>query len=1287
MNKIGLFSCVFFFFVFSGSVAFAAGGWISFSSGQLAVGQPGDVSAYPDIDLLTSNANEVILEVNFPGMVINDVVKEATTYQSLFIPGGGRTSNLGWAELPTFGRFIAVPLQAEPQIEVLEYTFQTLSGYNIYPAQEQPVDKAGAPEPEFVKDQEFYQRNEFYPDRMAFVEEPKIIRGCPVSLFTLFPVQYNPAAQELKVCSRMKVKISFVGGSGLFVDRVHRSPYFEPLYQNLLLNYSSLGAPPPPGGKSDTGCDFLIITHPDFQAWAESLAFWKNLTGISTWVKNTTETGSDTGSIRSYIQNAYDTWTPPPSFLLLLGDAEFVPLFYRSTHPYDGYKTGTDLYYITLDGSDYFPDIYAGRISVDLPDEAGVVMSKIIDYQRDPITTPSSFYNNVLVAGYFQDEWPQDGYADRFFLQTSEVVRDFVLSRGYDSERCYTKTSGSTPQYYYYGEPIPPGLSWTGSATQINNAINNGVFLVNHRDHGDVDGWGDPEYLLPDLNGLANGDRLPVVFSINCETGHFDNETDAGGHGTPSGAVYFCEAFQRKANGGAVGIFGHTRVSYSGYNDELCKGFYDAIWTDFDPSYPGGGSTHPIYSPIFMMGPMLNFGKFWMYDKYYLTGGAGYPWTPDLTVTRATFEMGHWFGDPSMQIWTSMPESLNATHPDAVVLGGAPFPVSVYLNGQPVEDALVCLLKEAEVYEVGRTDSSGEVILYPSPLSPGNVEITITAHNAFPYRATVLATGGAYVVFESWYVDDDSLGESLGNSDGDVDLGETIELPIVLENVGDSTAFNVQATLSTTHPLITITDDHEIYGDIGAHETLPCPDDFDFSVSPEIEDGEVVVFQLDITADNGSWSRSDLTLSVHAPVLVYDSKIIDDPGGNGDGEPDPGETCDMTVVLKNEGSQGAIEVTAQLACDDQYVTVTAPNSYYPDIPPGSTGSSAVPYQFEVAADCSLGHVTTFILQMSGAGPYSASDTFEVPLARKPVLLVDDDNGREYEAYFVSALNSLGISFDAWEYDLLGLPPDSIFGSYKAVVWTTGNDYGSVGDPSTLTPEDQTGLQAYLESGGRLFLSSQDLLYDNEPNTFITDYLHVAGHTDDQGIHSVEGVSGDAISDGISISLDYPFTGLPDYVVPHPDAAGVFYRTGKASLLSREGLSASPSLQAGGSDVTNYCALRYPATGAAGYQVVFFAFPFEAIPQGAEDPNNAKTVMERILGWFGISKPSTSRGDVNADGEIDIADVMYLANYLFIGGSAPDPMWAGDTNCDGEVDVADVMYLINYLFIGGSAPGC
>lgn len=63
------------------------------------------------------------------------------------------------------------------------------------------------------------------------------------------------------------------------------------------------------------------------------------------------------------------------------------------------------------------------------------------------------------------------------------------------------------------------------------------------------------------------------------------------------------------------------------------------------------------------------------------------------------------------------------------------------------------------------------------------------------------------------------------------------------------------------------------------------------------------------------------------------------------------------------------------------------------------------------------------------------------------------------------------------------------------------------------------------------------------------------------------------------------------------------------------------------------------------------------------------------------------GDVNKDGVIDIADVLYLINYLFIEGPAPDPLAAGDANSDGVVDIADVVYLINYLFIGGSPPCC
>jgi hypothetical protein len=65
-----------------------------------------------------------------------------------------------------------------------------------------------------------------------------------------------------------------------------------------------------------------------------------------------------------------------------------------------------------------------------------------------------------------------------------------------------------------------------------------------------------------------------------------------------------------------------------------------------------------------------------------------------------------------------------------------------------------------------------------------------------------------------------------------------------------------------------------------------------------------------------------------------------------------------------------------------------------------------------------------------------------------------------------------------------------------------------------------------------------------------------------------------------------------------------------------------------------------------------------------------------------------RGDANASGTIDVADVFALINHLFAGSAIPDACLA-NANGDGVLDVADVFFLVNYLFAGGPAPppGC
>ena len=61
------------------------------------------------------------------------------------------------------------------------------------------------------------------------------------------------------------------------------------------------------------------------------------------------------------------------------------------------------------------------------------------------------------------------------------------------------------------------------------------------------------------------------------------------------------------------------------------------------------------------------------------------------------------------------------------------------------------------------------------------------------------------------------------------------------------------------------------------------------------------------------------------------------------------------------------------------------------------------------------------------------------------------------------------------------------------------------------------------------------------------------------------------------------------------------------------------------------------------------------------------------------------GDCTKDAVIDLGDVVYLINYLFKGGTPPDPLCQGDANCNGERDIGDVVLLINFLYKGGFAP--
>jgi|GEM_PF-968826 len=61
------------------------------------------------------------------------------------------------------------------------------------------------------------------------------------------------------------------------------------------------------------------------------------------------------------------------------------------------------------------------------------------------------------------------------------------------------------------------------------------------------------------------------------------------------------------------------------------------------------------------------------------------------------------------------------------------------------------------------------------------------------------------------------------------------------------------------------------------------------------------------------------------------------------------------------------------------------------------------------------------------------------------------------------------------------------------------------------------------------------------------------------------------------------------------------------------------------------------------------------------------------------------GDANGTGDIDIDDIIYLVNYIFLGGIPPDPLWLGDTNCSEDIDIDDIIFTVSYVFLGGNDP--
>jgi hypothetical protein len=67
------------------------------------------------------------------------------------------------------------------------------------------------------------------------------------------------------------------------------------------------------------------------------------------------------------------------------------------------------------------------------------------------------------------------------------------------------------------------------------------------------------------------------------------------------------------------------------------------------------------------------------------------------------------------------------------------------------------------------------------------------------------------------------------------------------------------------------------------------------------------------------------------------------------------------------------------------------------------------------------------------------------------------------------------------------------------------------------------------------------------------------------------------------------------------------------------------------------------------------------------------------------------GDIDGQEGIGILDIVFLINFKYKDGPAPDPLEAADVNAgmipDGQINILDIVYLINFLYKDGPDPDC
>jgi uncharacterized repeat protein (TIGR01451 family) len=435
---------------------------------------------------------------------------------------------------------------------------------------------------------------------------------------------------------------------------------------------------------------------------------------------------------------------------------------------------------------------------------------------------------------------------------------------------------------------------------------------------------------------------------------------------------------------------------------------------------------------------------------------------------------------------------------------------------------------------------------------------------------------------------------SVADAGKPVGPNSTLEYTLTLKNVGNAPATGVSVSVPVPDHTQFVsadsggsrTDDSVRWSGLTIAPAASVALHLNVKIDASYTAGDVVIDKAKVSANGGfGTSGSPFTTTIAPAFGMTLSPASQLDGGR------VGASVPYKLTIQNLGyTTDSYNLTASSSYATTFfdASCTTPLTATPSVAGGNSTTVCAKVAVPSSAANDARNTGTVTATSAGSPTVNASASLTTIAVAVDTLLVDnDDNAPNVQAYYNDALNANGIAHSTWDLKVDKTLPLNYTKAFKNIVWFTGNSY-----PAPVTPYEAT-LKAALDNGARLLMSGQDLLDQAAGSTsFVHDYLHItwdgSESQNDKATNAVHGVVGNPVTGGTgTIAIDHSVLGAnyEDQITPNGTAQPAF------------------TDDAGQTD-----ALTYSGT----YKVVFLAFPLEAYGTAADKAS----LIQKTMTFFG-----------------------------------------------------------------------